>query len=490
MKKVSILLFLFAFCALYSASARTFAVPVLQTQRVDLPWFFPDGVMSTQDPVEQRIEYERYLVTTEACMQGNGATLTIDSRSIKVRTNIKSTASVTDPDTNMEIVLDNYVKIGDQIRVSTLCEQRFITEQQKNVDVENLIEQTNIAADIQFEKQKNLTEGAIKSLAEQFDVTVEELKKRLPEKDQETGITFREIYGIPKDMKRSDFVPRELHSGYTPELPGVLGAAWLNTGIVYYNPQARILDYLTSKPIILAHEFMHTNSNLQKFPFADGFDAEIFASFPMLLPESKINFFFHPYPEEWREMAWVFFGFDFNQARKEIIRLNLGGNLVIDEVKYRKYFDTLEAIKKELNEFLPKALEDYYSNQLWWAAFNEKLKDPTIVFKMKMAQNFDPTLLGGREKTMRHIILKKDMIKEVTKAVLAKLDQGGSGNPTESARVPEFLLNVYNQNFSVAERDEIRKYFSKNPEAAGAVREMKVEEVLKLLKTIGQGGVR
>lgn len=487
MKKVFILLILLVFCALYSSSVRIFAVPMQQNIRADLPWFFPEGVISTQDPVQQKKEYERYLFATDACMQNGFRTLTQDKDSIRIKTDIKSTSSVTDPDTNMEIVLDHYVKIGSQIRVSTLCDQRFITEREKNVDAENLIRFANLAADIQFDRQKNLTEGAIKSLAEQFGISVDELKKRLSEKDPLSGITFREIYGIPKEIKRSDFFPRELHSGYTPQLSGVLGAAWLNTGIVYYNPQARILDYLIGKPVILAHEFMHTNSNLQKFPLADGFDAELYASIPMLLPEDKIFFFFHTYPEEWREMAWVFFGFDFNQVRKEVIKLNLGGNVLLDEEKYKKYFDILEAVKKEFSELTPKALELFYSNRLWWIAFNERLKDPAIVFKMYMAQNYDPTLLGGREKTMRHVILKKDMIKEVTNEALSKLQQDSSGNPSESARIPDFALSIYNNNFNHSEKDEIKKYFSKNPKTITVLRKMSVEELFRVLKTIGRG---
>lgn len=87
-------------------------------------------------------------------------------------------------------------------------------------------------------------------------------------------------------------------------------------------------------------------------------------------------------------------------------------------------------------------------------------------------------------------MLKKDMVREVTKAALAKLDENSSGNPSESARVPDFILDFYNHNFNFAEQGEIRKYFSQNPQAVGAVREMKAEEAFKLLKTIGRGGVK
>ena len=491
MKKLACFLFVMVFLALATACTRTFAVPALQNSRPDLPWFFPDGVISTQDALEQRIEYERYLAATDSCMQGNGfRVLTQDKNSIRVKTNIKSTSSVTDPDTNMEVVLDHYVKVGDQIRVTMLCGQRFISEKEKDVDLEQLIRFANIAADIQFERQKDLTEGAIALLAQQFEESVDELKKRLSEKDSLSGLTFREIYGIPRDTQRSDFVPRELHSGYIPELPGVLGAAWLNTGIVYYNPQARILDYLTGKPIILAHEFMHTNSNLQKFPFSDGFNAELFATLPMLLPESKVFFFFHQYPEEWREIVWVFTGFDFTRARKEIIRFNYGGNLVVNEEKYKEYFLMQEAIKKEFLPAFSDALKSYYSNQLWWAAFNERLRDPTVIFKMYVAQNYDPTLLGGRENTLKHGELRKDTIKRVTKEVLEELADDGSGNPAESAQIPDFALNLYDKSFSKIEKENHQSYFLNNPKALEAVREMKIEEAFKLLKAIGSGGVK
>lgn len=491
MKKAVLFVFLIVFSALYPASARTFAVPVLQTQRADLPWYFPEGVIVTQDPISQKIEYERYLTATDACMQSmSGSPLTIDSRSIRIKTNIKSTSSVTDPDVNMEIVLDHYIKIGDQIRITTLCKQEFRTQKEVDIVVADLIKAANEAVDIQYERQKNLTEGAIKSLADQFGVTVPELKNRLNEKDPLSGITFRELYFIPRDMKRSDFFPRELHLGYTTELFGVLGAAWLNTGVVYYNPQARILDYLTGRPWILAHEFMHTDSNLQKFPFSDGFDAELFASLPMLMPENKVNFFFHSYPSEWREIAWVFFGFDFERARKEIIRFDLGGNLIVNEAKYREYFTMLEKIKSEFNDFFPRAFENYYGNQLWWAALNDKVKDPTVVFKMMMAQNYDPTILGGRDKTMKWYLLNKDLINEVAKEALVELENGSEGDSNDFANIPDFLVGFYNRTFSIAEKDSIKSYFGKNPHMIESVRQMKAEDAFKFLKSIGQGGAR
>lgn len=461
-----------------------------QTSRSDLPWFFPAGVISTQDPVDQMIEYEKYLLATDFCMQGRGFAVIQDPRSVRVKTNIKSTSSITNPNTNMEIVLDNYIEINNEVRVSTFCEQRFITQDQKEVVVQFMIKFVNEAADIQFNAHKNLKEGAIKSLAQQNDVSVSELKKRLNEKDSLSGLYFWEIYGIPKDMQRSDFVPRELHLGYMPEFHGVLGAAWLNTGLVYYNPQSAIIDYLKGKPVILAHEFMHTNSNLQKFPFADGFDAEFFASYPMLLPEARVSFFFHGYLAEAREAAWVFFGFDFNQARKEIIKLNLGGNIIIDEKKYREYFEKQEVIKKEFAERFPQALEMYYSNPLWWSAFHEKLKDQVGVFKMLMAQNYDFTLLGGREKTMTRYYLKKETINEVAKEAWTELEDNSSGNPSEGVRIPDSMLNFYNQSFNTTEKENIKNYFIKNPKAITETRKLGLEEAFKLLKTIGRGGVQ
>ncbi|HEY4521977.1 MAG TPA: hypothetical protein VJH05_02455 [Candidatus Paceibacterota bacterium] len=498
MKKLACFLFVAIFVVLSTASARTFVHPELQSSRPDLPWYFPEGILGdVQDPIQQLIEFERYLTVTKNCMQNNLTSFMADANAIRVKTDIKSTSSVTDPNTNMEIILHHHVRIGDKVRVSTLCEQKFLgetkqeNEQRLEVVVKDLINSANEAADLDFNHHKDLIEGSIKSLAEQFEVSIEELKKRLPEKDPLSGFTFREIYGIPEEMKRSDFVPRELHLGYLPQFPGVLGVAYLNTGVVFLNPQARIADYLMGKPIILAHEFVHTNSNLQKFPFADSFNAELFASFVMLLPNDSINFFFHPYPQSWRKIMKVYSGFDFNEAIKKIIVIDLGGYVVINEEEYRKAFLMVEKLKKIVLEIDLKAKEAYYSNQLWWAAFNEKLKDPDVVYKMVMAQNFEPTLLDGREKTMKHVMLRREMIKDVTKEALEKLDDGSSNNPTETVRaVPDFALSFYNNSFSSVEKANIEKYFTGNKKAVDFVRKMKAEDAFKFLKSIGTGGVR
>ena len=491
MKRIVFVFVLFG-VVLSAASARTFAVPTAQQVSSSLPWYFPEGIITTQDPLKQRIEYERYFIATEPCLQGTGLqALIVDKDSIRIKTNIKSTSSITDPNANMEIVLDDYRKIGGQVRVTTFCGQRLISEQQSNVVAADMIATATQAADIAFEKHKDVQSGAIKSLARQFGESVDDLKKRLGEKDPISGITFSDLYRIPKDMKRSDFFPRELHLGYTPTAPGILGLALLNTGLVYYNPQARILDFLMGAPVILAHEFIHTNSNLQKFPFADGFNAELYASLPMLAPEDKVNFFFHGYPVAWRQIAWVFFGFDFTRVRKEIFRLELAGNLTIDEEKYRAYFQMLEQIKKEISDFSPLALEAYYSNQLWWSAFNERLRDPDIVFKMMMALNYDPTLLGGRENTMKWYSVNKPLVDEISKSALASLDTSSAGDPNETVRIPVFALRLYQSMFAERERKNIEKYYAKNPGALRAIRASKFEDAFLLLKKIGEtGGVQ
>jgi len=127
----------------------------------------------------------------------------------------------------------------------------------------------------------------------------------------------------------------------------------------------------------------------------------------------------------------------------------------------------------------------YYSNSLWWSAFHEKVQDTTGVFKMLMAQNYDFTLLGGREKTMARYYLKKDFINEVAKETWTELENDSSGDPSESVQVPDFMLDFYNKFFNVFEKSNIENYFAKNPEAISIVRKMNLEEAFKLLKDIG-----
>ncbi len=459
-----------------------------------LPFYFPEGIIQTTDPVDQFAEYNRYLTATYHCNQGDpqkGSFLLADNHAISVQTDIESTSSITNSKTKLKIILDNQVRVSDKIRVTTLCSQQFITEDQYKTEIAYLITEINQAADADYEYYKDLTERAIKARAEKLGISESDFKKILDDKDPNYGITFRELHRVPQTMRRSDFVPRELHLGYNPEIPGILGVTWLNTGIIYINPQAQMLDYLIGKPVVLAHEFIHGNSNMQKFPMSDGFDVEVFASIPeMLISDDQIDFFFHGYPRDLRELAWIYFGFNFKQVRKEIVTYDLGGSLLIDEEKYRHYFKELDRVKAEMHDFFrDTVIPEFYSENLWWSAMNERRQDKNSIFRIMLSKHYDPTVLGGHEETMKWLLSHEDEIKEMARLSFEETAGKSDSNEASDMRrvgVPQFLINKYQNSFSANEQKTIRAYFEKHPEAIEEMKRKKMSlgEIFKFLKKI------
>ncbi len=364
---------------------------------VELPFYFPDGIKATTDSVNQWQEYNRYISATNDENHINNLNSRIfvsASDSIFVQTDILST-STADKNARLKIILDQFVRVDGKIRVTTMNGQRFISEDELKIVVDNLIAVVNQAADNNYSFYKDFPELAIKARALKLGITEKDFRDLLDKKLTGKNVTYREYNLIPAPCQRSDFVPRELHLGYTPGASAI-GVTWLNSGIVYYNPQAGIFDYLMGKPLVLGHEMVHANTNLQSLPISLAFDVEMMAILPQVLCfEDKINLINHGYAGNVRELMWVYSGFDFKVARKESIVLNLGGNLVVDEKKYREHYDKLDALKVSFsNRFRDDVIPEFYSDILFWTAMNTKMRDNNFVFQVMMAKN-SPTILGA-----------------------------------------------------------------------------------------------
>ncbi|MBI4992497.1 MAG: hypothetical protein HZB99_04780 [Candidatus Harrisonbacteria bacterium] len=461
----------------------------------ELPFYFPEGVVQALSPLQQMQEYLRLLAATNDRFQGreHSGVLIPGSDSISVETDLETT-STDGPPLKMKLVLDHYVRLPDgRIRVTLLDGQLIITEHQLKAVVDDLLEMVNLAADYNFAYYKPLVDKAISVRAAKLGVSEEELRSRLDEKVRGTNVTIRELNSLPRITKRSDFVPRELHLGYNTELPGIFGVAWLNTGIVYYNPQARIRDFLSGRPLVIQHEMIHNNSNLQEFPMSEGADMELIASIPeMLYPENRIDFFYHGYSRDLRELMWIYFGLNPKQVRKEVIRYDHAGNLVIDEQKYNEYFQKLELIKSELMVFLQDvAVPEFYSDPVFWSAMNEKLADKNSVFRVMMAANYEPTILGGLAETRKWREPRRDEFEDMARESyeISGKKNGVGAQP----QPPEFLVSQYNNLFSELERERLQNYFETHPDVLEKMPKMSAADLIQFLrnfKTGSIGGVR
>ncbi len=381
----------------------------ISVMAVELPFYFPDGIKTTTDPVNQWQEYNRYISVTDDENHSdnlNNRIFVLASDSIVFQTDISSTCTA-DKNTHMKIILDQFVRVDGKIRVTTMNGQRFISEEEKDIVINYLITMANQAADNDYNFYKDFTDKAIKARALKLGISEKDFRDLLDKKLTGKNITYREYNLIPGQCLRSDFIPRELHLGYTPSV-NAIGVTWLNSGIVYYNPQASIFDYLMGKPLVLGHEMVHVNTNLQSLPVALAFDVEMMASLPQVLYfEDKINLINHNYAKNLRELMWVYKGFDFNKVKGESVVLNLGGNLIVDEKKYREHYYKLNNLKVEfLDLFRDDIIPEFYSDILFWTAMNTKMGDKNLVFQIMMAKFYTPAIMGGNtEKWLaEHII--------------------------------------------------------------------------------------
>ncbi|MBI5140539.1 MAG: hypothetical protein HZA94_03795 [Candidatus Vogelbacteria bacterium] len=479
-----------------------------------LPFYFPQGVIQTKDPVKQMQEYARYLAATTYRFQGSEHNpnhhLVPGSDSIVIQTDIDSTTRVAS-DGKVEkcrIVLDHFVRMpGGKIRVTQLADQFFISEMELKVVVDDLANLVKEASQGNYEFYKELSDMALRARAAKIFASstkssghstgsavetvattqLAEFRKMLDERDPLYGITLRELHYLPKPVKPSDFVPYELHLGYTPEIEGIFGVCWLNTGIVYYNPQARIADYLVGKPKTLQHEMVHCNYNLEKFPLANGFDAELFAMFPVVFyDEDQVSLFWHGYCQDLREVSEVYFGFDWKEARRQIFKYNLAGSLIVDEAKWREYGLRINEIKKELKRAVGEfIIPEFYSDPLWWSAMHDKLRDKNGLFWIMMARHYKPTILNNARETAIWLSAHHEEIMEMAEEAFKQSgEDGGVKLMVNGSEVSPSLLSGLSRFVTQSDQRKIKKHFENHPESLKRLALMRPDEVIIFLRGI------
>ena len=454
------------------------------------PFFFPKGLQQTTDPLRQREEYMHIFQATWNCNQGNPHSLDVTipgSDSITIVTDVASTSSITENPAKLKIVIDHAYKLPDgRIRYTSMCDQYFITQDQLDGTVSALKELTVSASKRDNDFYSVVLDKAITARAAKLGFKREELIAQLDEKVPGYNVTFRELHRLPKASKPSDFVPRELHLGYNPPLGGILGVTWLNTGVIYYNPNAWMTDYVNTIPKVMQHEMVHGNINVEKFPMSEAFDVELMASLPeMLYPENETDYPSHGYAADIRELAEIYYGFDWDQFHQDTVKFDFAGNIVYNDENYLYYYKQLDQIKAEMMAFyMNDTIPEFYSDPVWWSAVNDIRGDNNSVFRMTMALHYNPTILGGAAKTMDWLESHREEIKEIGDGAFKKgLGGGQGGGMSMLTRVPPYLLDQYNRMFTPQERQNIETYFSQHPEKLNELQKMSPVEAMQFLGT-------
>lgn len=453
-----------------------------QNQKRALPHYFPEGIITpTQTPAQQWAEYLRWVEAVQRKFYGeplwNGPFI---ADGIKVEKTIDGK--------KFFIVLDHHNKLPDgRIRFVSYLGSEIITDEQLQTVVDYTFGEIQKAVDLNFDFYKDLRQLALESLAASLKIASGDLEKVVDQKVSENPkFTFEELYWLPKKMEKKDFVPREVHVGYGPDAWGALGWAWLDTGLVYLNPMAQVLDYLVGAPVVTQHELMHANKNLQSLPFSEAFDVELAASIPeMLTLGDYVHLQFHSYVRDLREMAWVFFGYDYKRVRKEIVKFDAAGVLRIDEEKFNHYSQLLNQVKAEYMKFFPKAIGEFYGKIVLWSAFQDKLVDKRAIWRIMMRKEYEPTILGGREKTAKWLKANEQNIREDAQKAWdvsgEPLDNGGgmSHHDLETLRRLARIIGVDPDDRPQLER--LAKQYKIKPEE---LTNMKPEQIVKLVREI------
>lgn len=465
-----------------------------QSSSATLPYYFPPGVQTTTDPILQKQEYFRYINATWNCFEskaGMGASYP-EPGSFSVQTKIVSTDSISAPHTTMRLVLDNVVKMPDgRYRVTTNCNQYYITQAQLDYAVKDLEDTVQQAAQIDFNFYNEVYNISVKARADKLGIPEDEFIKQLDDPmPDHPDVTYREFNYLPKPVKVSDFVPRELHLGYMPDTgDGILGETWLNTGIIYYNPEARIVDWLTGKPKVMAHEMVHGNVDFQRFPMSEGFDVELMASLPeALLPENKIDLAAHSYMSTVRELDHIYFGFDFDKMKKDVEGMNMEGNIILNVDKYKYYAKLLDEVQAEnLHFFETVTVPEFYSDPIWWSAVNNLRGDTDSVFRITMALHYNPTILGGSKKTMDWLESNKQLILDTAQSGFdAALNPNGGGDDSDSNdfRISPVLIEEYHKLFTSSQRATLEAYYRAHPDELRALTLMKPADAIKAVNKV------
>lgn len=420
-----------------------------------VPHYFPDGIERLNEPAQQWEAYLRYMNATDICRGtvGSDVNATRDfSRAITVERVFEGE--------KVTFYFEPWVRVKGKIVFYDFCGKTTVSEAQFQAVVDDFIGQFAQAIELGYDYHKELETVAVKAKAKRVGKSEEELRALLDKPVPDApGVTYRELQQLPRPVKKSDFVPREVHFGYTP----YFGVAWLNTETLWVTPQARIMDYLFGKPSVLLHEMTHANNNLQSYPLSNGIDVELLASTPeMLFDEDHISLSYHGYSRDTRDMVYVFFGFNFAQVRKEILIYDYAGNMKFDTAKFNEYFLKLQEVKKELRKAYLRTLEEYYSDQVFWTSFNEKLQDTRAVFRVMMSLNYDPTILNGHAETMKWLKTHHDEIMRM--ANQAFQNSGGEsddGESTAAKRLPAGMNIRMLEQFTGLSREEMLKLAKK-----------------------------
>ena len=342
----------------------------------------------------------------------------------------------------VRIFLHGFVKAKDGYYVFTYNGMEKISEGDFIEVIEDQVNYLKDAAQYLYSKFESVSDSVLNRLEREYKDVLKDgvsIKDILDDSIAGYGIKVRDALFLP-DIELADILPEEYH--FTP-IPS-LGVTYLNTGIVGINPVARIADYITGKPIILAHELEHNTKKIQNLPLRNMVEVELWASLPMFGYLTPLEFTFHSYLESVRDISLVMFNWDAeSEFRKTIYPLITG--IRFDKQRIKIFMDKLNRVSEEIervafNEYFP----EFFSNPLYWMSVSKWLddEDPTRYdepsFRIFFYIKYEPTCIDGVETTHEFLKKHKNVVYKLAKDALEKLDNSKSDDQSYAEYIERF----------------------------------------------------
>lgn len=206
------------------------------------------------------------------------------------------------------------------------------------------------------------------------------------------------LNGIHVEAK--DFTPDILVFG--PCGWGAWGMAnWKTIGserIVFYDILGAAYDFIRNEPLILSHEFTHTNPYLQSMPTDLYFHLEMWTALTNDLADD-IFFFNHPYLYIVADDAYTFFGYNSEEAKKRIWPSRFVSLRDFNRKEFEANIKRVHMIQAALNKFILEVfLPNFYADVVLWNSVNMKWCDTAAAWRIMLAFYFEPAVIFDPKK--------------------------------------------------------------------------------------------
>ncbi len=393
------------------------------------------GINRPKDKLEKMLEKDRTYKTLVTSKYNYDTSHPPVNGSVEVRKKIDGV--------DVSMVFTQYVRQKDgTVRHYHAAGIDTYSAREMDCIINDMVDYIERAADMNMRDYKDIVEKILpvqeKMLKEQGALKKGEKLKDYLDKEIEgyPGLKYRDILFLP-DVKVQDFIPTRFFFGDFQ----ALGVNYTDSGIVGINPMARILDYISGAPTVMMHEMTHRNQKLQFSPLMYKLDAELWASLPELVHEDMQFFMSHGYLVDLRKVSKILFNMDSNLARGDMrfMRTMMGEEYESKEnhKKVREYMKKVDSISRAVRQVaFEKYIPQFFTHPLYFATLNDFLKDDNASFKLMMYMEFEPTLLGGPEKTRDFVMENEEIFKNVAQEVIWDLKSSrGSGLDDEELKV-------------------------------------------------------